>query len=168
MRGGRYAGEFLSLLTGTAEKPIVLRQYPGERATIDGRIDIQGRYAYYWGFEMMYSDPAARQRAGRLGPDRHAARADDAVHLPARSIVSSTVIAHDLGDGLFSGSSAEGLEIYGSLFYNNGWDGPANDRGHGHGLYLQNRTAAKKVSRQRHLQLVLDRVEDRRHGASFL
>ena len=53
------------------------------------------------------------------------------------------LVVHDLGDGLFSGSTAEGLEIYGSVFYNNGWIGP--DRGHGHNLYLQNQNATKNV-----------------------
>jgi hypothetical protein len=34
--GGTYRGTFTSQLTGTAEEPIVVRQYPGERAVIDG------------------------------------------------------------------------------------------------------------------------------------
>jgi hypothetical protein len=53
------------------------------------------------------------------------------------------LVIHDLGDGLFSGIDAEGLEIYGTLVYNNGWIGP--DRGHGHGLYLQNQLTTKRV-----------------------
>src|SRR5213078_3276221 len=36
LRGGTYAGQFRSTLTGTAAAPIVVRQYPGERAIIDG------------------------------------------------------------------------------------------------------------------------------------
>ncbi|HEX6966248.1 MAG TPA: hypothetical protein VF166_10640, partial [Gemmatimonadaceae bacterium] len=60
MLGGVYsnsAHDFVSKLSGTANAPVVLRAYPGERATIDGRLDINGSYAYYWGFEVMDSDP---------------------------------------------------------------------------------------------------------------
>ncbi|HEX8848343.1 MAG TPA: hypothetical protein VF761_02330, partial [Gemmatimonadaceae bacterium] len=57
MMGGRYAGPFVSKLTGTSTKPVVLRQLPGQRATVDGRFEIDGSYTYYWGFEVMDSDP---------------------------------------------------------------------------------------------------------------
>src|SRR5512140_467027 len=36
LRGGKYTGNFTSYLTGMARAPIVVRQYPGERATLDG------------------------------------------------------------------------------------------------------------------------------------
>ncbi len=36
LRGGTYVGPFASQLKGTASKPIIVRQYPGERVTIDG------------------------------------------------------------------------------------------------------------------------------------
>jgi hypothetical protein len=36
LRGGRYVGTFRSSLTGTSAAPIKVRQYPGERATLDG------------------------------------------------------------------------------------------------------------------------------------
>ena len=36
LRGGTYAGHFTSHLTGTSSNPIKVRQYPGERARIDG------------------------------------------------------------------------------------------------------------------------------------
>jgi hypothetical protein len=54
------------------------------------------------------------------------------------------LVVHDLGDGLYAGSPAEGTEIYGSIFYNNGWLGP--DRGHGHNVYLQNQNATKLLT----------------------
>src|SRR5438309_1722776 len=37
LRAGTYAGAFHSELTGTAAAAIVVRQYPGERAILDGR-----------------------------------------------------------------------------------------------------------------------------------
>jgi hypothetical protein len=36
LRGGTYRGNFTSNLTGTAAAPIIVRQYPGERAILDG------------------------------------------------------------------------------------------------------------------------------------
>ncbi len=36
LRGGTYAGTYRSRLTGTAQDPVLVRQYPGERAVIDG------------------------------------------------------------------------------------------------------------------------------------
>src|SRR5204862_6832065 len=63
LRGGTYRGTFTSRLTGTSANPILVRQYPGERATIDGGdsggnglLLISGPYTWYWGFEAMSSD----------------------------------------------------------------------------------------------------------------
>ncbi len=39
LRGGTYTGLFTSSLTGTSDLPIVVRQYPGERATLDGNVN---------------------------------------------------------------------------------------------------------------------------------
>ena len=56
LRGGTYRGTFTSRLTGTSANPILVRQYPGERATIDGGdsggngiLVISGSYTWYWG-----------------------------------------------------------------------------------------------------------------------
>src|SRR5690606_35914105 len=38
VRGGTYRGEFISYLNGAASNLIVIRAYPGERATIDGNL----------------------------------------------------------------------------------------------------------------------------------
>src|SRR6478752_7652244 len=69
LRGGTYTGHFVSALKGTKNKPIVVRQYPGERATIDGNyggnevtLIVNGQYAWFWGFEVTNSD------TGRTSP----------------------------------------------------------------------------------------------------
>src|SRR5262245_47251355 len=36
VRGGTYAGSFLSTVHGTSSEPVVIRAYPGERAILDG------------------------------------------------------------------------------------------------------------------------------------
>ncbi len=143
LHGGTYHGSFTSRLSGTPGLPIVLRQYPGERAVIDGALRILGHHALYWGFEIMYS---ARDRVTALSGSSPA----DVPGLGMTLFVSGAfnklinLVVHDLSDGLFAGSPAEGLEVYGCIFYNNGWAGP--DRGHGHNVYLQNEKAAKVVA----------------------
>src|SRR5271154_6216823 len=58
LRGGVYqsaiSNGFSSNLNGTAASPIIVRNYNGERATIDGQQDytalyVAGSYTWYWG-----------------------------------------------------------------------------------------------------------------------
>ena len=143
LRGGTYRGEFTSDLSGTASAPIILRQYPGERAIIDGRITIRGHHAFYWGFEVTFTDPARSTAISGSDPaDLPREHMTVFVSGPFNKLIN--LIVHDMGDGVFAGSPAEGLEIYGSVFFNNGWMGP--DRGHGHNIYLQNQRATKLVT----------------------
>ena len=68
VRGGTYGNGltiFRSRLVGTAAAPIVVRNYPGERATINGGLQIgccdrdpkpdQGAYTWFWGLEVTSS-----------------------------------------------------------------------------------------------------------------
>ena len=55
---------YVSTLAGTADAPIVVRQYPGERATLDGVLApsvpvlvVNGHYSWFWGFEITNSHP---------------------------------------------------------------------------------------------------------------
>ncbi|HET7039212.1 MAG TPA: Ig-like domain-containing protein, partial [Gemmatimonadales bacterium] len=59
LRGGTYRGAFRTALTGEPGSPIVFRQYPGERATIDGGLRAEGADLVFWGFEIMQSNPLA-------------------------------------------------------------------------------------------------------------
>src|SRR5262245_55295511 len=59
VRGGKYVGHFKSLLRGEANKPIIVRPYPGEWFVIDGNdgtevptLLITGNYTWFWGFEV--------------------------------------------------------------------------------------------------------------------
>ena len=142
VHGGRYTGEFSSALSGTPDAPIVARAFPGERVVIDGRLNIDGHHAVYWGFEVMNSDPARETAIVGSDPtDLPRIRAAIFVGGPFNKVINFVV--HDLSNGIFAGSPAEGLELYGSVFYNNGWAAP--DRGHGHNVYLQNTGATKVV-----------------------
>lgn len=58
LRGGSYGDgsrAFESRLRGTAGEPVMLRQYPGERATLLSSLKISGSNAIYWGFEVFES-----------------------------------------------------------------------------------------------------------------
>jgi len=56
VRGGRYGTggtfSYTISLTGTAEKPIVVRACPGERATINGGVTHKGAHTWLWGLEI--------------------------------------------------------------------------------------------------------------------
>ena len=135
LRGGTYAGQFRSTLTGTAAAPIVVRQYPGERAIIDGggstsdTFVADGSYSVFWGFEMTNSDPA------RCCSTSSFFRADMMVSR-ATHVKFINMIVHDGGPGYYTWSPYGDVEIYGAIIYNIGYDG--SDRGHGHGMYLKN------------------------------
>jgi hypothetical protein len=146
LRGGTYTGHFVSHLQGTKNNPIVVRQYPGERATIDGNyggnevnLTIRGQYAWYWGFEMTNSDPTRVSTGGTAPPTR-----GSAIQLlgPGTKLINLAV--HDTAQGVLTTPAAPDAEVNGCLFYYNGWDGP--DRGHGHGIYVQNQTGTKRLA----------------------
>ena len=105
--GGVYAGRFDGTLTGTSTAPIVVRQYPGERATIDGNLRVHGQYAIYWGFEITQSNPVAN--------------ANDALETYGPNCKFINLIVHDAGkQGMSFWEDAGTSELYGSIFYNNG------------------------------------------------
>jgi len=107
LRGGVYTGRFDGALTGTSAAPIVVRQYPGERATIDGNLHVHGAYAVYWGFEITQSNPLAN--------------ANDALETYGPNCKFINLVVHDAGKQGMSFWEDEGTsELYGSIFYNNG------------------------------------------------
>jgi hypothetical protein len=144
LRGGTYAGAFVVKLDGTAEAPITVRSYPGEWAVLDGAgstdpgVQIYHSYTVLRDLEIMSSSP-----------NRTVDRPSGVyVEGPGHALVN--VIVHDVGTGAICNSAtaatpelAPELTIYGSFFYDNGWE--AADRGHGHNLYLQNRDGTKHV-----------------------
>lgn len=107
LRGGVYAGRFDGTLTGTSAAPVVVRQYPGERATIDGNLHVHGAYAVYWGFEITQSNPVAN--------------ANDALETYGPNCKFINLVVHDAGkQGMSFWEDAGTSELYGSIFYNNG------------------------------------------------
>ena len=141
-------------LKGTANAPIKVRQYPFERAIIDGGnshfvniLEISGSYTWYWGFEIMSSDPnrvsaqtsSAPSDIGRGGGVATVQTSDTGSGLKFINLV-----IHDTAGAFGLWQQAIDAEVYGCLIYNNGWDAP--DRGHGHGIYVQNQTSTKQIT----------------------
>lgn len=127
LRAGMYCGVFHTTLTGTPVAPIVFRQYPGERATIDGTLRGDGSYLTFWGFEVMQSAPLAQQNYVL-----------QAYTANGRFI---NLVLHDAGiSGVsMSTNAGAGVELYGSLVYNNGTNENLD-----HGLYAHNVTGGTK------------------------
>ncbi len=152
LRGGTYTGLFTSHLTGTSSQPIVVRQYPGERATLDGNVNplvlgtdqyvlgVDGAYTWYWGFEVMNSNPNRYNPTSGSNPVDGRNRGVS-VFRPGTKIINCVI--HDTGQGFMFSSSAVDAELYGNLDYYNGWTAP--DRGHGHAIYTQNYEGGSKL-----------------------
>ena len=146
LRGGTYTGHYVSSLKGTKNKPIVVRQYPGERATIDGNyggnevtLIVNGQYAWFWGFEVTNSDPGRTSATRGTDP----ARRGTGTNLLGRGTKLINLAIHDTVEGVLTTALAPDAEVYGNLIYYNGYDAP--DRGHGHVIYVQNETGTKRV-----------------------
>lgn len=152
LRGGTYGNggrnAVYSYLRGvSADGPIYVRQYPGERATINGALWINGNYTWYWGFEVTNTKWDFPRSTGQPGsfPD---GKPGDAVFFLNNSTGNKLInmIIHDGADGIADQQEGKANEHYGNLVYNNGWRGP--DRGHGHSLYYQNAGPLPKVSQE--------------------
>ena len=148
LRGGTYTGHFVASINGTSAAPILVKQYPGERAKLDGNyagnlptLEIHGVYTWYWGFEIYNSDP------GRWSdvPGDPPARRGEGLQTIGDHLKLINMIIRDTSQGIMSSTSSNDIEIFGCLIYYNGYD--ATDRGHGHGIYSANDpgNATKKI-----------------------
>lgn len=128
VRGGTYPAQ-TGTLSGTADKPIIVRAYPGERVTIDFELNANGSYTWYWGLEVACSNCDRTTGAGSTG-----------VRGTGNKLINC--VLHDLGSNLIAFSAGVDSEVYGTISYNGGWI--SSDRPHGHGLYAQNTTGTKR------------------------
>src|SRR5439155_2783647 len=127
LRGGMYTNAadprgFASTLMGTPDAPIVVRQYPGERATVTNILFVTGAYTWFWGFEV--TNPAPQQGVMH------------GVHLKGPGTKVINLVVHDAtDDGIFIGPEATGAEVNGSIVYNNGRTDNLT-----HGIYCRSQT----------------------------
>lgn len=135
MHAGTYRGKFVATVAGAAGKPVVFRQYPGERATIDvanststtargDAFTVKGAWTVWWGFELMSSDP-----------NRYSNTRPNLIVNNASNIKYIHLVIHDGGIGMYTYAGQSNVEVIGSLVYNNGWQGALG--GGGHALYVK-------------------------------
>ncbi|MEK9156265.1 MAG: hypothetical protein AAB360_03100, partial [Patescibacteria group bacterium] len=136
LRGGTYGDgttRFTSNIDGTDGNRITVRQYPNERATIDGQLWIEGsNWTDYWGFDIMHPTWGGE---GNVSASR-----DSCVWAISSAHVRFINMAvHDCpgGNGIGFWSTATDSDIYGSLVYSVG--------DHGHGIYTQNADGSRKT-----------------------
>lgn len=147
LRGGVYGLEqtLVSRLAGAESNPIIVRQFPGEKATLDCRLVtetgagtecllIKSVHTWYWGFEITNSTPVRRAQTPGSTANPRGLGVQGQGGLGTKLI---NLIIHDVGTSLFE-SQRSGIEVYGTIAYNSGWEGP--DRSHGPGFYVRNRS----------------------------
>jgi hypothetical protein len=152
LRGGTYPGTYASYLVGTAASPIVVRQYPGERVTLDGGNSNKATILFVIGIHLVLgvrdqsSDPQRRTfTSGEDPPDIGRGNGFTTQQSPGAGVGVKFInmVIHDTRENDFW-KEATDAEVYGCLIYYNGWEAP--DRGHGHGLYVQNQTGSKNIT----------------------
>ena len=144
LRGGTYNGAFISNLLGTQSAPIIVRQYPGERAILDGNgfagisqnatLSVYGGWATYQGFEVTDS-----------GTDRSSPARKDGVDVMGPNTKFINLIVHDTGFGFGFWQAAVDAELYGNIIYNCGTQNTATDMRYGHAIYTQNDSGTKLI-----------------------
>jgi hypothetical protein len=145
LRGGTYKVAITSELVGKPDAPIVVRQYPGERAILDAAsrtesaLTVRGSDAWYWGFEVTDS---TTERIAKTPTYTTGLRATS-VSVFGRRTRFINMVVHDGEQGFGFWSAAENSELYGNLIYNVGFE--AGDRGHGHSIYVQNADGQKRI-----------------------
>jgi len=133
LRGGTYSGAFTSSLTGTAAQPIIVRQYPGDRATISGNLTIFGAYTWFWGFEVVSPNPAGGSTNGIQSRSTGAKYINLVIH-------DAQGVGLTLFDDIGGTGAKPDQEAYGCLLYDNG---SVNNLSHG--TYSNNTTGYRKL-----------------------
>jgi uncharacterized protein (TIGR03437 family) len=143
LRGGTYGSGgqtvFTSHLSGTRTRPIIIRQYPNERAIVDGSLVIEGGHTWVWGFEITNSN---LQRRG----NRSVRPTGLSLHGRAGGNKAINMIVHDAGQpGIGFWDQSNDGEVYGCIVWGNGYydidsvhGNPQDPWIRGDGLYSQN------------------------------
>ena len=107
-------------------------------------LSIAGSYSWFWGFEIMSSDP--KRQSAEDGPwptDINRGACVGTTNGVGAKLIN--LVCHDAAEGFELWQESSNLEAYGNIVYNNGWRG-ATDRGHGHGVYAQNASGSKFIT----------------------
>jgi hypothetical protein len=145
LRGGVYRGSYTIKIGGSSQRPIHIRQYPGERAILDksnagrklGTLNVRSSFVWFWDFEVANSF-ANRNRLdpkGKLSPWR-----GSGVNVWAPHTKYINLIVRDNGHGFGVWNEEGETEIYGCLIFNNG-----NNKKE-HGVYAHNRNGRHRIA----------------------
>ena len=145
LRGGIYEGTFTSNLSGTAAAPIIVRNFPGERAILDragfdptaqAALTVNGSFVWFWGLEVTNSYPD-RSRTSPFTSTVKAWRGPGIYVQYGTNCKLINMIIHDNNTGIYDKQNS--TEIYGCLIYFNG------NNGFGHGIYIGNDVGTKLI-----------------------
>jgi hypothetical protein len=131
IRGGTYPGGIESYISGAAGKPIIFRQYPGERAIISHThtnqhvLYIGGPHTWFWGLEI--ANPST---GNRTCPVNGGMVRGTGVRIDGPNTKCINLVVHDVGHGIVPSRYAPDSEIYGCLVFNGGWEDPGRTDGH--------------------------------------
>jgi hypothetical protein len=132
-------------LAGSKDKPVIVRSVQGARATIDGGFIVVKPADWLWirDLEFALSEPPQELKEGGSHPVD--VRPWGGIDIQAGSNCKFiNLIMHNNSQGMGFWTGATDSEVYGCIFYENGWKAP--DRGHGHCIYTQNKDGVKKIS----------------------
>lgn len=141
---------FAIALAGAPDQPIHLRPMPGQRVTLDGKVEVKpgARHLRVWELEITVSETAAWDRRVTAG----GLKVDGPDDLPqgGLNILGGAdskfihLVIHDMNSGVGFWRPAVDAEIHGCLIYGIGSIGP--DRYHGPGIYTQNEAGTKALT----------------------
>lgn len=144
LRGGRHGSGggtiFNSLVKGTENKPVLIRQYPGEHAIVDGGIMAYGEWTWFWGFEITNSS---------LERDTEGINRPFGLDMVNRGQKAINLVIHNVGHpGIgFWEYVEDGGEIYGCLIWGVGLYDPKflGNAPRGSGIYAQNEIGTRRI-----------------------
>lgn len=141
LAGGTYYGPFTSYLTGSPSSQIRVRPNPGHHVKVDGTnspgshvVLVLGGYVDFMDLEVTISNTNRVEARG----------AGFYILAPGTRVIDS--IVHNCGNGISTWTEAPDCEVSGCIIYHGGWQGADPDRGHGHGMYVQNNTGVKTIT----------------------
>lgn len=157
--GGVYTGNFSSNLGFATGSPIIVMNYNGQRATINGNaglsndtiaLVVNGQNTWIQGLEITstYTNRIASGKSGAAYPEK--IPYCQGIDVFGKDIKIINCIVHDMnGTGISSWKYSDNSEVYGCIVYNNGFfnltdsNGTSSERGNGPGFYVQHLNGSK-------------------------
>jgi hypothetical protein len=137
---------FAVKLSGAEGRPIHLRAWPGERATIDGGFNVNAAHLWIWDLEFALADDWRPKDPSPDGMSTHFKTPSGILNISGnKDIKIINCISHNNHMGVGFWKNVSQGEIHGTIIYDNGFLG--TDRPHGPALYTQNITGTTRCHR---------------------